>query len=136
MISRDREVIARVFNEYVQAFQSLKPSAAASYCQAPCMFIAPQGVRLMATSSEIESFFQGIMSALKARDYLRSAITDLRVNPMSEESAVVSVGRVRYRTDGRELERLGETYILRSPDGDWKIVAALVHDFGAILMSA
>ena len=90
----------------------------------------------MATPNEIESFFEGIISALKARGYARSAITDLRVNPMSAGSAVVSVRRVRYRTDGRELERLGETYTLRKVDGDWKIAAALVHDSGAILALA
>jgi len=100
------------------------------------MFIAPQGVRVMATPNEIESFFGGVMSALKARDYARSAIIDMRVNPMSEGSAVVSVRRVRYRTDGCELERLGETYTLRKVDGDWKIAAALVHDSGAILALA
>jgi hypothetical protein len=52
---------------------------------------------------------------------------------MSDCNALVSVGRIRYRTDGSELEQLGETYTLRKVDGDWKIVVAMVHDPGAIL---
>jgi hypothetical protein len=132
-MSRDEEPIVRMFNEYVQAFQRLDPRPVASYCNVPCMFIAPQGVHVMMNVSEVESLLAAMMAALKARGFARSEITGVRVSPVSDSSAMVSVRRIRYRADGGELERLGETYTLRKVDGAWKIVTALVHDPGAIV---
>jgi len=87
----------------------------------------------MTSPSEVESLLAAMMSALQRRGYGRSEIADMSVNRVSNSGAVVSVRRIRYRTDGSELERLGETYMLREVDRDWKIVAAMVHDPGAIL---
>jgi hypothetical protein len=132
-MSRDEETIARFFNEYVQAFQTLEPRSVTSYCDVPCMFITPQRVRVMTSPTEVESLLAGMMSALKARNYSRSEIVEMGVNQMSDSNALVSVSRVRFNTNGQELERLGETYTLRKVDNDWKIVVAMVHDPGAIL---
>ena len=130
---RNEEAIVRMFNEYVQAFQRLEPRSVATYCHLPCVFIAPQGVHMMTNVSEVESLLAAMMSTLETRDYARSEVTDMRVSRMSDSSAIVSVRRIRYRVDGSELERLGETYTLRKVDGAWKILTALVHDPGAIV---
>lgn len=130
---QDEEWITEVFNGYVIAFQTLKPRLVASYCHVPCMFIGSQGTRVMTTASDVESLLSAMMAALKARGYARSDITDMKVSRMSDVSALVSVRRVRYRSDGSELERLGETYTLRNVDGAWKIVTALVHDPDSIV---
>jgi len=132
-MSKDEQAIGRMFDGYVQAFQTLEPRSVAFYCHVPCVFIAPQGVRVMTSPSEVESLLAAMMSALQRRGYGRSEIADMSVNRVSNSGAVVSVRRIRYRTDGSELERLGETYMLREVDRDWKIVAAMVHDPGAIL---
>jgi hypothetical protein len=58
---------------------------------------------------------------------------DLHVKQMSGNTALVSVSRVRYVIDGRELERLGETYTLRRTEGGWKIAVAMIHDPDTIL---
>jgi hypothetical protein len=50
---------------------------------------------------------------LKAHSYARSELTDLRV---------------RYTSDGQELERLVETYTLQRAEDGWKIVVAMIHD--------
>ena len=132
-MARDEKLIAETFTEYVQAFQTLNPHAVFSYCHLPCMFIAPQGVLVMASTAEIERFFGRIMDGLKARGYGRSELNDLQVKQMSKDTALVSVGRVRYTTHGQELERLGETYSLRKTVGGWKITAAMVHDPETVL---
>ena len=49
------------------------------------------------------------------------------------KDVLVSVSRVRYATDGRELERLGETYTLHRTEGGWKIAVAMIHDPDTIL---
>jgi len=64
---------------------------------------------------------------------LRSEFMDLHVKQMSGNTALVSVSRVRYATDGRELERLGKTYTLRRTEGGWKIAVAMIHDPDTIL---
>jgi hypothetical protein len=132
----DEDSIRRMFNAYVEAFQALEPRSVAIYLDAPFMFIGPQGVRVLRDFAEIESFLAGIMAQLRAQDYARSTIADIRVNRMSASNALVSVRRARYRTDGSELEKLGETYTLRKVEGNWRIVAAMVHDPGAIVALA
>ena len=102
------------------------------YCQLPCLFISNQGVRVIANTGELQAFI-GLMESLKARGFSRSEVPDMRVNQMSENIALVSVRRIRYKTDGSELERLGETYTFRKIDNDWKVLAAMVHDPDVIL---
>jgi ketosteroid isomerase-like protein len=127
-MTENEEVITQTYTNYVQAFQTLNARAVHSYCHVPCMLISPQGVRVMTTSTEIEALFARLLEDLKARSYARSEVTDLYVRQMSETIAFLSVSRVRYKTDGQELERLGETYTFRkTPDG-WKIVVATMHD--------
>ena len=126
--SREEEAITRTFNNYIQTFQTLDPHATLPYFHVPCMFIPPQGVRVMATTADVEALLTQVMEGLKARGYARSELTDLHVKQMNGNAALVSVSRVRYATDGRELERLGETYTLRKVEGGWKIAVALIHD--------
>jgi hypothetical protein len=90
----------------------------------------------MATAADVEALFTQVMAGLKARSYARSELTGLHVKQMSENSALVSVSRVRYKTDGQELERLGETYALRKIDDGWKIVVAMIHDPDTVLRGA
>jgi hypothetical protein len=89
-------------------------------------------VRVRANTGELQAFI-GLMESLKARGFSRSEVADMRVNQMSENIALVSVRRIRYKTDGSELERLGETYTFRKIDNDWKVLAAMVHDPEVIL---
>jgi len=121
----DEKIIAQIFTDYIQAFQTLNPRAVLSHCAVPCVFISPQGVVVMTNPMEIE--------ILKARGYGWSELADLRVSQMSDTIAFVSVSRVRYKTDKHELERLGETYTLRKSDGAWKIAVATTHDADKIL---
>jgi ketosteroid isomerase-like protein len=100
------------------------------------MLVSAPGVVVLTNPSDIEMLVGRIMGDLKARGYGRSELTDLQVSQIGEPVACVSVNRVRYKTDGQELERLGETYMLRNSDGGWKIVVATIHDPGIILRAA
>ncbi len=135
-IGSDAEAITTTFTTYVDAFQTLNPDATLPYCHVPCLFISPQGVRVMATAAEAAALFTHVMAGLKARGYARSELTDLHVQQMSEHIAFLSVSRVRYKTDGQELERLGETYTFCKTADGWKIVAATMHDPHAIFRLA
>ena len=124
----DEVTVTQTYTDYVQAFHTLDPQAILPYCHVPCMFMPPQGVRVMTTPAGLEAFLARMMAGFKARGYARSEITHLQMKQMSDHVAFLSVSTVGYTTDGQELERLGETYILRKTYDGWKIVVATVHD--------
>jgi ketosteroid isomerase-like protein len=132
-MAREEEAITQTFTNYTQAFQTLDPRAALPYFHLPCMFMPSQGVRVLTTAADVEALLTQVMEGLKARSYTRSALVNLNVKQMSANSALVSVSRVRHANDGRELERLGETYTLRRTEDGWKIAVAMIHDPDAIL---
>jgi ketosteroid isomerase-like protein len=127
-MTRNEEAIKQMFSDYVRAFQTLDPRAVVSYCHVPCTLITDKGVLLMQSASEIEALFKQMTDALKARQYARSELADLRARQVSAYTAFLSVSRIRYKADGQELERLSETYVLRNTDNGWKIAVAAIHD--------
>jgi hypothetical protein len=127
-MAREEEMITQPFKNYIQTFQTLDPRATLPYFHVPCMFIPPQGVRVLATAADVEALLVQVMDGLKARGYARSELTDLHVHQMSKDTALVSVSRVRYKTEGEQLERLGETYTLHRTEDGWKIAVAMIHD--------
>jgi hypothetical protein len=133
---RHEQAIADTFKSYIDSFRTLQPSNVLRYCDAPFLFISSQGVRMMADLKELEELIGRLMASLKARDFSRSEITDMRVSQMSDSTAFVSVSRVRYKTDGQELERVGETYTLQKTSDAWKLVTAITHDPDLILIGA
>jgi ketosteroid isomerase-like protein len=135
-MAREEEAITQTFTNYIQTFQTIDPHATLPYFHIPCMFIPPQGVRVLATAADVEALLIQVMEGLKARSYARSELTDLHVHQMSENTALVSVSRVRYKSDGQELERLGETYTFRRTDDGWKIAVAMIHDPDTVLRRA
>ncbi len=135
-MAQDEESIAQTFRDYVQTFQTLQPHAVVPYCHVPCMFISSQGVRVLADANEMAALIGRLMEGLKAHGFSRSEITEMKVNQMSERTALVSIRKIRYKTDGSELERLGETYTFLETGGDWKIAAAVVYDPERILRLA
>jgi len=132
-MAREEEAITQTFSNYVQTFQTLDPHATLFYFHIPCMFIPPQGVRVLATAADVEALLTQVMESLKARSYARSELMDRYVKQMSGNTALVSVSRIRYTTDGRELERVGETYTLRRTEAGWKIAVAMIHDPDSVL---
>jgi len=132
-VASEQEAITQAFKNYVQTFQTLDPHATALSFHLPCVFIPPQGVRVLLTAADVEALLTQVMDGLKAQGYARSELVGLQVNRMSGNTALVTVSRVRYATDGRVLERFGETYTLRKIEGGWKIAVAIIHDPDIVL---
>lgn len=132
-MARDEKTVAQIFQNYVDSFQTLRPLNVTPYCDVPCLFISAQGVYSMGDAKALAVVIGRLMESLKSRGFLRSELTDVHVNQMSDNIAVVSARRIRYRQNGHELERMGETYTFRKVDGDWKIVTAVTHDADRLL---
>jgi len=47
---------------------------------------------------------------------------------LSESAALVGGVAVRYKADGQQLERVGETYLLDRTESRWKFAAVILHD--------
>ena len=129
----DEQMVTQVFRDYVESFRSLKPDGVVPYCDVPCLFISAQGTRMMKDTGEVTAFIAQLMEGLKARGFARSDLAELKVNQMSAHIVVVSVKRIRYKTEGQELERLGETYVFRKNAESWKIATAMTHDADRVL---
>jgi len=129
----DEQIVTQVFRDYVESFRSLKPDGVVPYCDVPCLFISAQGTRMMKDTGKMTAFIAQLMEGLKARGFARSDLAELKVNQMSAHIVVVSVKRIRYKTEGQELERLGETYVFRKSAESWKIVTAMTHDADRVL---
>jgi hypothetical protein len=82
-MAREEEAITQTFTDYIQTFQTLDPHATLPYFHVPCMFIPPQGVRILVTAADVEALLTQVMEGLKARSYARSEVTDLHVKQMS-----------------------------------------------------
>ena len=73
-MARNEDAVLRLFNEYVQAFQTLQAPAVVSYLHLPCMIIGPQGVAVMSNAAEVESLLDKMMEGLRAGGYARERI--------------------------------------------------------------
>jgi ketosteroid isomerase-like protein len=134
-MTENEDSISRMYNEYLQAFQTLQARSILPYYHVPCLMISSQEVVALTTSAEIEAYFAHIMERLKARNYGRTDIKEFRVNRMSEGIALLSIDLIRYKTDGEKLARLGFTYTLRKKEG-WKVAAVMANDLEKILRLA
>jgi limonene-1,2-epoxide hydrolase len=117
-----------MYRAYFNAFQTLDPRAVLPYFHVPGMLLSPRGVSVITTDAELEAMWARVMNDLRRRDYGRSTLTDLRVEPLSDTIALLSVRVTRYRTHGTELERIGVTYTLLRVGEAWKIVLTTIHD--------
>jgi len=124
----DEEAIKGAFNRYELALESLSPREMLPYCHLPLMFVSSRGVRVMTSSTDVDTFLAETVAMLKARRYARSEVTDLRVKQMSRGIALVIVSRIHYNAQGERLEWVGETYTFRKTTDGWKIVVAAVHN--------
>ena len=117
-----------MYHAYFDAFQTLDPRAVLPYFHVPGMLLSPRGVSVVTTDAELEAMWAKVMDDLRSRDYGRSTLTDLRVEPLTAGIALLSARVTRYRTDGTELERIGVTYTLLRVGDAWKIVLTTIYD--------
>ena len=115
-------------NSYYTTFSTLDLDAIAPFFNEPCLFISPQGVLASSTHDSVKEVFKAIAEGLRAKGYGRSELANLHVKAMSETTVLATGTAVRYKADGRELERVGVTYILQQSNGDWRIAVTVIHD--------
>ena len=126
-MANQHEDIQQFYASYLDTFHSGEARAMVPFYNAPCLFIADQGVTLLSSEAEIEKLFAQIIQDLKGRNYGRSEVTNIQIKEMTNRIALLSGLAVRYTKTGEELERLGATYTLRKTDNRWQIVSVIAH---------
>jgi hypothetical protein len=72
--------------------------------------------------------FKTAIDSLRARGFGRSELSVGRVESRSASAHLVTGIAIRYTVDGRELERVGVTYVLHNADSGWRIAVLITHD--------
>ena len=120
--------VTQFLEKYYDTFSTLDVESITPFFCEPCIFISPQGVVAAQTYEHVKGVFRIIAEGLRSKEYGRSELTDLRVQQMSNVTALATGTAVRYKRDGQELERVGVTYIVQKSDNGWKIAVTVIHD--------
>jgi ketosteroid isomerase-like protein len=124
----DITTVTQFLNTYYQTFSTLNLDSIAPFFHEPCLFLSPQGVMAVPNHDVVKEVFRTIAKDFRSKGYGRSELTQLNVERMSATAMLGSGVAVRFTTDGRELERVGVTYILQKSDNGWKIAVTVIHD--------
>ena len=126
--STDEKQVLEAFRAYVAAFETLNSEAIAPYYHEPCLLIAPPGVFVMATHSDVIRNFGDYMRDLRGRGFRSSTYTQLQAKLLGAGTAILSGMCVRKGAQGEELERFGQTCTLRLTKGKWRIAVNAIHE--------
>ena len=64
---------------------------------------------------------------------VRTDWAESHVKQLSDTLAVAGIGVVRFAADGREVERVGWTYLLQKTAAGWKIAVLASHPPDTVL---
>jgi len=126
-MQEDKAAIVQALTDYQTAFSRHDPQSTQLYYHVPCMLIGAEGVVVLISRPEIEAFFAALMESLEARGWARSQWVEVYVKQLSDSVALVSTVAARYKADGKELERVGATYVFHKTDDAWKIAMVTPH---------
>lgn len=127
-MTKTTDAITRTYRDYFEAFQTLNPAAVLPYFHFPFTIVTPVSVTAVSTITEGRALLATMMHGLKASGYESSEWSNLLVKPLSEDTAMLSVRVIRFKTDGEELEQFGATYLFRRSDDAWRIAVLIIHD--------
>jgi len=123
----DREATA-VLADYYCAFSTLDVQAVLPYFHEPALLVSPHAVFAAPTGAELATALAPVIESLRAREFGRSELNLRDVQVLSATTTLVRGVALRYKLDGRELERSGVTYILQKAETAWKIAVLILHD--------
>lgn len=124
----EKAAVTQVLDDYYQAFSTLNLQAILSYFHEPSFLMGQGGVAPTSTHAALAAVLTPALDGLRARGYVRSELSNLRLSQLSSTVALASGTAVRYKADGEELERVGVTYLLHKTNSGWKIAVLVAHD--------
>jgi len=129
-----KTVLRQVLNDYASAFHNFDGPRVLPYYHEPLVLIGPAGVSVIATHADAKAWMNAFWKRLRERGFTRaSKFSPLHVKQVSSSAAMASVQFVRYAGGGRDLERIGATYVLHRTHAGWKIAVIVTHDPNGVL---
>jgi ketosteroid isomerase-like protein len=124
----DKAAVTQVLIDYYQAFSTLDAQAVGPYFHEPSQLVSSAGVVPTVTRAAVAAVFQPVMEGLRARNFAKSELINLRLKRLSATTVIAGGIAVRRKTDGEELERAGVVYLLQKTCTKWQIATVVTHD--------
>ena len=124
----DKAAVTQVILDYYQAFSTLDAQAVGPYFHEPSQSVSSAGVVATATRAAVAAAFQTVMEGLRARNFAKSELINLRLKRLSATTVIAGGVAVRRKTDGQELERAGVVYLLQKTRVGWQFATVVIHD--------
>ena len=122
------EAVNQVIADYYRDFSTLKIEAILPYFNEPSLLVGPQGVIPIPNHAALAAVFGPVMEGLRAKGYGRSEFELDDAKSLSSSAALIGGVAIRYNADGRQLERVGITYVLHKTASGWKFATVILHD--------
>jgi len=122
------ESVHQVIADYYRDFSTLNVQTILPYFHEPCLLVGPQGVMPVPDRAALAAVFGPVMEGLRAKGYGRSEFEPGTSKLLSSSAAWIGGVAVRYQADGRELERVGVTYVLHKTASGWQFATLILHD--------
>ncbi len=124
-----RDDVLAFMNHYLDSFDNKSSRYIASLHHAPLYLLAPHGVVTeFETSEKIRRTVRRWKRTLNHRGYDHTEWVSVNVQPMSDDTALVSTVFNRVKGTGELLHQGAATYTLLRQDGEWKIFLMHVHE--------
>lgn len=120
------QALRAVFDELASAFSALDLARFGALYAFPAQVVMEGGSMTLADGAGFEQFFNPLAARLRAAGFARSVYSDFAWRDLGAGLALVSMLWRRLASDGRVIETLGATYILRQTP-DWRIVTLVAH---------
>ena len=127
----DKAEMTEALAGYYQAFSTLDVQRMLSFFHEPTLLVAFGRVAAMPTHVELSVALASAADGLRSRGYARSELINLQLKQLDATTGLANGVAVRYKSDGKELERVGVTYLLHKASAGWKIVVLVAHDTDA-----
>jgi 3-oxoadipate enol-lactonase len=123
------DAIRNTFLEYAEAFNLLDPTQVEPFFQLPSMLMRSDLVVVMKESKDVIGLFTVLMDKLRKENFKESKILgSLQVSQFSDNQGLVVGVAKRFNQADEEMEHFGFTYTLREVEGNWKIIAGVLHE--------
>ena len=123
------QALRAMFDELASAFSALDLARFRALYALPAQVVMEGGTVALTDETGFGAFFEPLATRLRAAGFARSVYSDFAYRDLGPGLAIASMLWRRLAADGRVIETLGATYILRQTP-DWRIVTLIGHTPG------
>lgn len=124
-----KDDVLAFMDHYLDSFDNQPSRHTASLHHAPMYLLAPHGVlTAFETTDKVRRTVRRWRRTLNFNGYDHTEWVSVNVQPMSDDTAIVSTVFDRIKGTGELLFRGAATYTLLRQDGEWKIFLMHVHE--------